>query len=70
MFGNNLKQIIEDRGIKQSHLARKLGVSRQRMYQITKSERVSSRIAEALANELNVDVEVLNASVDSQQPVQ
>ena len=66
MFGNNLKQIIEDRGIKQSHLARKLGVSRQRMYQITKSERVSSRIAEALARELNVDVEVLNASVDSQ----
>ena len=69
MFGNNLKKIIEDRGIKQSHLARKLGVSRQRMYQITRSARVSSRIAEALAKELNVDVEVLNASVDSQQPV-
>jgi transcriptional regulator with XRE-family HTH domain len=69
MFGNNLKKIIEDRGIKQSHLARKLGVSRQRMYQITRSARVSDRIAEALARELNVDVEVLNASVDSQQPV-
>jgi len=48
-------------------LARVLGVSRQRINQITKSKRVRPKIAEALAAELGVDVEVLTgANVDSE----
>jgi transcriptional regulator with XRE-family HTH domain len=67
MFGQNLLEIINRRGIKQAHLARVLGVSRQRINQITKAKRVRQNIAEALAAELGVDVEVLTgASVDSE----
>jgi putative transcriptional regulator len=55
---SNLKEILDSRGIKQSHFVRKFGISNTTMSALYRGERVPTlHTALVIANELRMNVE-------------
>jgi DNA-binding XRE family transcriptional regulator len=58
VVASNLKEILDNRGIKQSHFVRKFGISDTTMSKLCRGERVPTLpIALVIANELQIPVE-------------
>ena len=55
-FGEKLRQELETRGMKHSHLAKKLDMTPQRFYQVINSQDVKLRIAVQVADALDMSV--------------
>jgi plasmid maintenance system antidote protein VapI len=55
-FGERLRQELEARGMKHSHLAKKLDMTPQRFYQVIHSKDVKLRIAVQVADALDMSI--------------
>ena len=55
-FGENLRKILSDRGIKHSYMAEKLKMSQQRFHWVSKSRDVKLSLAVKIADALEITV--------------
>lgn len=60
---NPLKQLLEERGIKQIEIAQKLGIRRQNISNVVSGKDYSINVVTAIADELELSIDEINSMI-------